>query len=553
MPHAFGVGVAKKRDRENTKTSMQEPASVCTFDKKVASAIALEKGYNVKSMLGKGTYGHVWLLSAAKDATGEGNRKDVALKVFHHGTEQFASFLREVDALMVVKEHPNVVRIIDAELYHMDRCWVMMELAGRNLSDYRDNLGDDSDAMVAALAASPLVAAHIASALAYLHHHGLAHRDVKPQNILVTVKGGGLVGAKLCDFGLTKPMGCGYHSSGMCSLPYRPPEVLLGSKTYEYSVDMWSLGATIMDFIVSARTFAGATEEEVLNTMESLFATQIVEAPSVALLPAGGKALMVTLGIRTAGGQTLYPPIMGIVEDLLVLNPRGRMMAAPTLRRLCEEYPFLYDTITFRDMVGRDAVAFLSGLVPGGHRKPPKPSLGVTRGSFHGAQIDRIRSLCHKRMTVSPFTFARTELLLRVLRTCEGNRDLQELEKNDEMLPMACFWLAAHYQECFCFSPEDVGTLWTGRCVSEKGKRSGNALTMKEAGIVWKALGKRLTAFDCGCERWSDLPRVSLWATLGDRLLLPDQQQQQPSSIDGDLGPVACVKTESTTERVSDE
>ena len=77
--------------------------------------------------------------------------------------------------------------------------------------------------------------------LAYLHHKGVIHRDIKGSNILVNNRGE----LKLADFGLARfylKRRKSDYTNRVITLWYRPPELLLGTTVYGPEVDMWSAG-----------------------------------------------------------------------------------------------------------------------------------------------------------------------------------------------------------------------------------------------------------------------------------------------------------------------
>ena len=77
--------------------------------------------------------------------------------------------------------------------------------------------------------------------LAYLHHKGVIHRDIKGSNILVNSRGE----LKLADFGLARvyqKRRKSDYTNRVITQWYRPPELLLGTTVYGPEVDMWSAG-----------------------------------------------------------------------------------------------------------------------------------------------------------------------------------------------------------------------------------------------------------------------------------------------------------------------
>ncbi len=95
-------------------------------------------------------------------------------------------------------------------------------------------------------------------ALLFLSEHGIAHCDIKPENIMF--KADNKSGIKLVDFG----SGCYLHSrlySYVQSRFYRAPEVILGGE-YACPVDMWSLGCVLAEIVVGLPLFPAESEQE---------------------------------------------------------------------------------------------------------------------------------------------------------------------------------------------------------------------------------------------------------------------------------------------------
>jgi serine/threonine protein kinase len=97
------------------------------------------------------------------------------------------------------------------------------------------------------------IACDLFSALQHCHSHGCLHLDVKPGNLLVTSQGT----IQICDFGLAQPCQDKVKMTaeiadptGLCTLYYRPPELLFGSPVVTASVDMYSAGLVCCELLV---------------------------------------------------------------------------------------------------------------------------------------------------------------------------------------------------------------------------------------------------------------------------------------------------------------
>ena len=103
--------------------------------------------------------------------------------------------------------------------------------------------------------------------LAYCHKRRVLHRDLKPQNLLISEKGE----LKLADFGLAraKSVPTRTYSNEVVTLWYRPPDVLLGSTEYTTSIDMWGVGCIFYEMVVGFPAFPGSSVDEELQLIFS--------------------------------------------------------------------------------------------------------------------------------------------------------------------------------------------------------------------------------------------------------------------------------------------
>jgi serine/threonine-protein kinase PknK len=146
-------------------------------------------------------------------------------------------FLREVKLTSRLTGHPNVVTVLDSGLTSAGRPYIAMEFFERG--SLRDRLAAEGPLPVADVLR---IGVKLAGALNAAHHEGILHRDVKPQNILVSRYGE----PALADFGtarLTDAMDSSIRNEALT--PYHAaPEILQGEPATAAS-DVYSLGSSL--------------------------------------------------------------------------------------------------------------------------------------------------------------------------------------------------------------------------------------------------------------------------------------------------------------------
>ena len=193
--------------------------------------------------------------------------RDVAVKVFRADDDTVADLQRREREIRLLSRfnHPGLVGVHDAgTLLHegQPRRYVVMEyVEGRSLA-HRLARGPMLPRQVAD------VGAQMADALSYVHGHAIVHRDVKPENILVTDAPtlGYTLMAKLADFGVAQFIdGSRLTSDGtiMGTAAYISPEQARGQEVGTPS-DVYSLGLVLLEALRGEREYTGSAIEAAL-------------------------------------------------------------------------------------------------------------------------------------------------------------------------------------------------------------------------------------------------------------------------------------------------
>lgn len=178
-------------------------------------------------------------------------------------TEEECSTLQaEVSILSAVQGHPNIVSfygvaLMDQPSWNQEsRYAIQMEMCG----------GGDLWQAVAkerfTESTSQKVMLGLLGALEHMHKHGYVHRDVKPENVLMTKDGI----PKLADFGISARLSDGVEMARRCGSPgYAGPEMWLQGQQYGAKVDVFAAGA-LCHFIISAKLcFPGSTLKSIVR------------------------------------------------------------------------------------------------------------------------------------------------------------------------------------------------------------------------------------------------------------------------------------------------
>ena len=285
----------------------------------------LNNRYGVSGLLGSGGMAKVYL--AYDEVLG----REVALKVLR---EQYAEndefverFRREAQAAASLS-HPNIVAIYDRGCSEDGSYYIVMEyVPGGTLKDRIVQDGPLAPHRAAELAAQ------IAGALGAAHESGVIHRDVKPQNVLLTAAGD----VKVTDFGIARAASeasISGTSTILGTVSYMSPEQAMG-KVVGPGSDLYSLGVVLHEMLAGKVPFEAETPMAV--------SMKHVNQPPPSLnetspgLPEGLNAIRAKLLAKDPKNR--YASAAEVVEDLrrvgrgekpLLVGPVPRAQDAPT-------------------------------------------------------------------------------------------------------------------------------------------------------------------------------------------------------------------------------
>ena len=265
---------------------------------------ALAGRFVAETEVGKGATARIY---RARDAAG----RTVALKVLRPEllvSVESDRFVREIQISSKL-DHRNIARLLDSGSVEWVVYYAMELVEGPTLRERLDTGPPLTEPAVTAIAADLL------AALGHAHEQGVVHRDVKPENIVLSPQRG----AVLLDFGIARAMqesgGAKLTGTGIAvgTCQYMSPEQIMATAELDQRTDLYSLGCLLYECLAGAPPFVHPSDSVVMQR-------QVMEAP-------------VELATRR---PDVDPALAACVMRALAKRPADRWATAADMRQALE-------------------------------------------------------------------------------------------------------------------------------------------------------------------------------------------------------------------------
>ncbi|TPP46297.1 Protein kinase domain family protein [Leishmania donovani] len=316
----------------------------------------------------------------------------VCLKIINNTKDFFDQSLDEIRLLTLLNrqkdpDDAHIVRLIDA-FYYKEHVMLVTELLRDTLYDYGKYNREEEKEFYFTLPRLRRLTRQIVEALTYVHSLNLIHTDLKPENIMFVSYSRCIV--KVIDFGSSCFLS-DHLSSYIQSRSYRAPEVVLGCD-YDGRIDVWSLGAILVEMVTGDVLFTSDTVPEMLARIVYVCGTpfprrMLWEGRHTSdyinkfgcIYEYGGGAD--GQHDRPEKGDTddgeepycLYTPVPTMAPHTCASSRKSRAAAAvpPPPRTTTAPYSVLREKLAAANMVDEEFIAFVEACLMLDHKKRP--------------------------------------------------------------------------------------------------------------------------------------------------------------------------------------
>ncbi|XP_036899489.1 cyclin-dependent kinase 15 [Sturnira hondurensis] len=339
-----------KRPRSNSDSFQEEDLRQGLQWQRKSLPFGAASSYLNLEKLGEGSYATVY------KGISRINRQLVALKVISMNEEEGVPFtaIREASLLKGLK-HANIVLLHDI-IHTKETLTFVFEYMHTDLAQYMSQHPGGLHPHNVRLFMFQLL-----RGLAYIHHQHVLHRDLKPQNLLISHLGE----LKLADFGLAraKSIPSQTYSSEVVTLWYRPPDALLGATEYSSELDIWGAGCIFIEMFQGQPLFPGVSN--VFEQLEKIW--EVLGVPTEDTWPGVSKL---------PNYNPEWFPLSKPQSLQRIWNRLGRIPEAEALASLMLK-GFPRDRVSAREALAHD---YFSSLPSQLHQLPDEESLFTVSG-----------------------------------------------------------------------------------------------------------------------------------------------------------------------------
>lgn len=470
--------------------------------------------YRVRERIGSGGMGTVYA------AEQESPRRTVALKVIHPGLARGAGlrrFRREADALARL-QHPCIAQIFDVDtcqLDHGEQPFLVMEhVEGAPLTVHVQRLGLDREAKLELFA-------QLCDAIHYAHTRGVLHRDIKPDNVLVSSLGG----IKVLDFGIARWLRPDHEVDSLetegtvvvGTLSHMAPEQVGGGRSQAGSeVDVYSLGVVLYELLTGRlpKEFGDRDLAAALLHVSSGESTPIVTYDRSLR---GDLEAIVEKAIHPTP-QARYGSAAALASDVR-RHLRHEPIRARRLgwlgrgRRLSRRHPGLVTTIA----------VLLAGLLTSGWLL--RRTVRVSRAAVD-ARLDTRRALYRSKMLLAQESFSRPEDSEALARFLDPWRPENRLPGEPDLRGWE-WWLCESRLQGARGGNRTERLPWDGMALARSPTGSGFALTHLKSAVLADVQGQ-VTHVSDGL---GYLVSKAVWASDGSAAYFVESERAGPLRI----------------------